>query len=287
MNCERLTQLLVEVDTSWDASGDDQNPVERASELSQRQEGKIPQGSTSTSEYNKSVENPLLLATISNIQEIVKAILNCQPQVLEHTNKKCEENPLFLAIISNIPNIVRKILTFHPQAIELTNKEGMNILHVAILYRHTQIFDMVVEEFEVLSRRLLSARDDKGNSLLHMVGQKRKSQVSEKMQSPALQLRQELLLFEKVKKACQLHVTKPLNKENKTAEELFVTRNEKLHREAKEWLMRTTENCTLLSVFIATVAFAAAYTVPGVQEVLIKIPVFQSLTANPSLWFSL
>ena len=39
--------------------------------------------------------------------------------------------------------------------------------------------------------------------------------------------------------------------------------NEQLHVEAKEWLMRTTENCTILSVFIATVAFAAIYTVPG------------------------
>ncbi|RVW64752.1 hypothetical protein CK203_065864 [Vitis vinifera] len=60
-----------------------------------------------------------------------------------------------------------------------------------------------------------------------------------------------------------MHLTKPLNKDNQTAEELFAARNERLHRDAKEWLMRTTENCTILSVFIATVAFAAAYTVPG------------------------
>ena len=227
MHCEKLAQILVKEDTSWRASGDDQNTVETASELSQKQEGKISPGSTSTSEYNKSVENPLLLATISNIPEIVKAILDCQPQLLGHTNKYCEENPLFLATISNIseivkaildrhpqtnkkshedllflatmsntPQIVRQILIHHPQAIEHTNKEGMNILHVAILYRHDQIFDMVVEEFEVLSRRLLSATDNKGNSLLHMFGQKGKSQIGEKMQSPALQLRKELLLFE-------------------------------------------------------------------------------------------
>ncbi|KAL6332618.1 hypothetical protein AAG906_009938 [Vitis piasezkii] len=176
MHCEKLARILVEVDTSWDASGDDQNPVEKASELSQKKEGKISQRSTSTSEDNKRVENPLLLATISNIPKIVKAILDCQPQAIEHTNK-----------------------------------EGMNILHVTILF--------------------------------------------------------------KVKKACQVHVTKPLNKENKTAEELFATRNEKLHKDAKEWLMRSTENCTLLSVFIATVAFAAAYTVPGGPDQNTGIPI--------------
>ncbi|WJZ84420.1 hypothetical protein VitviT2T_004037 [Vitis vinifera] len=71
------------------------------------------------------------------------------------------------------------------------------------------------------------------------------------------------ILPSKVKLACKMHLTKPLNKDNQTAEELFAARNERLHRDAKEWLMRTTENCTILSVFIATVAFAAAYTVPG------------------------
>ncbi|KAJ9705701.1 hypothetical protein PVL29_003669 [Vitis rotundifolia] len=166
--------------------------------------------------------------------------------------KKSDEAPLFLTTISNIQEI----------ALEHINKEGMNILHVAILYRHIEIFDIVAKS-ELLARSLLSATDKKGNSLLHMVSLKRKSQASEKMQSPTFQLQKELLLFKKVKSACKMHLTKPLNKDNQTAEELFAARNERLHRDAKEWLMRTTENCTILSVFIATVAFAIAYTVPG------------------------
>ena len=67
-----------------------------------------------------------------------------------------------------------------------------------------------------------------------------------------------------------------LNKDNKTAEELFATTNEQLHKDAKEWLMRTTENCTILSVFIATVAFAAAYTVPGGPNQDTGIPLLRS-----------
>ena len=67
----------------------------------------------------------------------------------------------------------------------------MNGLHVAILYHYIDIFEMVIKS-EVLARRLLSAMDNEGNSVLHMVSQKRKSQAREKMQSPALQL----LLFE-------------------------------------------------------------------------------------------
>ena len=40
--------------------------------------------------------------------------------------------------------------------------------------------------------------------------------------------------------------------------------------------MRTTENCTILSIFIATVAFAAAYTVPGGPNQYTGIPILNS-----------
>ena len=79
-----------------------------------------------------------------------------------------------------------------------------------------------------------------------------------------------------MKSASRMHLTKPLNNQNKTAEELFATTNEKLHGEAKEWLMHTTENCTILSVFIATVAFAAAYTVPGGSDGSTGIPILHT-----------
>ena len=83
-----------------------------------------------------------------------------------------------------------------------------------------------------------------------------------------------------MKSASKMYLTKPLNNNNKTAEELFAAANEQLHGEAKEWLMRTTENCTILSVFIATVAFAAIYTVPGGPNQDTGIPLLHS---KPSL----
>ena len=139
---------MVKKDTSWDASINSQaislseskkepEIKEHSSKSSQIKEGQNSQES-STIKYKKSEESPLFLATMSDIKQIVKAVLNFRPQALEHTNK-----------------------------------EGMNILHVAILYRHIDIFDMVIK-FEVLARRLLSATDNEGNSILHMVSQKRK-----------------------------------------------------------------------------------------------------------------
>ncbi|XP_035544565.1 ankyrin repeat-containing protein ITN1-like [Juglans regia] len=43
----------------------------------------------------------------------------------------------------------------------------------------------------------------------------------------------------------------------------FHKANNELRTAATEWLKRTSEGCTVVAVLIATVAFAAAYTVPG------------------------
>ncbi|KAJ9689829.1 hypothetical protein PVL29_012480 [Vitis rotundifolia] len=250
---QRLIKLLVEKDASWHASIDSQEVVpsntkggqqlkiEHYGEESQKTEGQNPQKNEGQNS-NK-----------------------C---------KKSDETPLFLATISNIKEIVEEILLYHPMELEHTNKEGMNILQVAILHHDEEIFDMLVKS-EVLPRRLFLATDNQGNSLLHMVGQNIKSQASEKMQNPAFQLRNQLMLFQDVKSACKMHLTKPLNNDHQTAEELFAASKENLHQEAKEWLMRTGENCTILSVFIATVAFAVAYTVPGGPDQSTGIPILK------------
>ncbi|KAI8000051.1 Ankyrin repeat-containing protein ITN1 [Camellia lanceoleosa] len=59
------------------------------------------------------------------------------------------------------------------------------------------------------------------------------------------------------------HFTKHFNNKGQTAEKLFAANNAPLQTDAKEWLKRTSENCSIVAVLIATVAFAAAYTVPG------------------------
>lgn len=77
----------------------------------------------------------------------------------------------------------------------------------------------------------------------------------------------------KLKSACKIDWTNHPNKDHQTAEELFATRNEKLHQDARKWLNPTSKNCTILSIFIATVAFIVAYTMA-----LIKKPRFQLFT---------
>ncbi|XP_060211941.1 uncharacterized protein LOC132639515 [Lycium barbarum] len=140
-----------------------------------------------------------------------------------------------------------------------------------------QIFD-IVEKMGKPMRRLKRKITHKGNSILHMVGIKEDPEIAA-MRSPALLLQENLLLFElclsmvydlvvlqslqRVKNVCSVDFFEIINKDGKTVEELFTKANATLRSEAKYWLKHTAENCTIVAVLIATVAFAAAYTIPG------------------------
>lgn len=64
--------------------------------------------------------------------------------------------------------------------------------------------------------------------------------------------------MQRVERILKTHYQETVNKNLKTAEQLFAAK-----KEAQEWMKRTAENCSIIAVLIATVAFAAAYTVPG------------------------
>uniref|UniRef100_A0A7N2LU42 PGG domain-containing protein n=1 Tax=Quercus lobata TaxID=97700 RepID=A0A7N2LU42_QUELO len=93
--------------------------------------------------------------------------------------------------------------------------------------------------------------------------EKNKDYVPEKMQGPALELQEELVWFERVKEVTPSHYFDHRNNQKLTAEGLFDKTNKELRQKAIEWIKRTAEGCSLVAVLIATVAFAAAYTIPG------------------------
>ncbi|KAM7503486.1 hypothetical protein LguiB_002390 [Lonicera macranthoides] len=99
----------------------------------------------------------------------------------------------------------------------------------------------------------------------------------------------------RVEDLCSGQFFKHKNYQDQTAEELFTYNNEELRLQAQEWLKRTAEQCSIVAVFIATVAFTAAYTVPGGPNqntgfpILLNHPFFVMFTISDvlSLTFTL
>jgi magnesium-transporting ATPase (P-type) len=56
---------------------------------------------------------------------------------------------------------------------------------------------------------------------------------------------------------------KAKNYRRKTPKDLFIETHEKLHKDGEEWMRGTAMHCMLVATLIATVVFAATFTVPG------------------------
>ncbi|KAI7746082.1 hypothetical protein M8C21_024647, partial [Ambrosia artemisiifolia] len=174
---------------------------------------------------------------------------------------KQPDTPLLLATIHGCTEIVEEIVKVYPQAIEHIDHEGRNILSLAVLHRRIEIIDLV-DRMNIKKQRVRNNIDNYGNTLLHLVGEK-VDNPTEDLKGPALILQEDVLLFKRVKEICLTLHTMRLNSKGKTAEQVFMENNNKLRAEAKEWMTENAKNCSIVAVLIATVAFAAAYTVPG------------------------
>lgn len=63
--------------------------------------------------------------------------------------------------------------------------------------------------------------------------------------------------------------------------ETFIQDHKGLRKEGEEWMKRTSNSCMLVATLIATVVFAAAFTVPGGSNGQTGIPIFRHRDAFP------
>ncbi|KAI7734362.1 hypothetical protein M8C21_026977, partial [Ambrosia artemisiifolia] len=207
-----------------------------------------------------------------------------EPQVMKPVT------PLLLATIYGCTEIVEEILKVYPQAIDNFDHDGRNILSLAILHRRIEIIDLM-DRLKFLKLRVRRKADNYGNTLLHLVAEK-VDKTTEELKGPAIVLQEDTLLYERIKEMCKPVDAMRLNFKGKTAEQVFFDNNNKLRSDAKEWMSETAKNCSIVAVLIATVAFAAAYTVPGGpdsktgQPVLKEKPLFLIFTIADAISLS-
>jgi len=67
---------------------------------------------------------------------------------------------------------------------------------------------------------------------------------------------------------------KAKNLEEQTPKDLFTQTHEKLHKDSEKWMRGTAMHCMLVATLIATVVFAATFTVPGGNDQGKGTPIF-------------
>ncbi|XP_031264848.1 ankyrin repeat-containing protein NPR4-like [Pistacia vera] len=142
-----------------------------------------------------------------------------------------------------------------PDLILKVDRKNHSIFHVAVLNRQKEIFRTInIQQISsALKKFILQLKDDEENNILHLAG---------KMPSRE-QLQQEFFWFKEVERIVDPMDVEAENKDKKTPTDLFNKKMTDLKKEGEKWMKEIANSCMIVATLITTVAFAAAFTVPG------------------------
>ncbi|RZC82070.1 hypothetical protein C5167_044649 [Papaver somniferum] len=153
-----------------------------------------------------------------------------------------------------------------------TTVSRKTLYHQAVMSRQENIFNFISS----MGQRDIRAthKDNSDNNLLHYAAMLPLSSMLDKISGAALQMQREIQWFQEVEKIVQPKYKESLNKDGKTPAEVFTEQHKALKKDGEVWMKETANACMLVSALIATVMFAAAFTVPGGNEQSTGTPFF-------------
>ncbi|KAJ0703577.1 putative ankyrin repeat-containing domain, PGG domain, ankyrin repeat-containing domain superfamily [Helianthus annuus] len=160
-----------------------------------------------------------------------------------------------------------------PDLIWKVNDDKQTIFHIAVKYRHEGIYNLL---YEIGSMKdfVIRREDIDDNNMLHLVGKRATKERLAIVSGPALQMQRELLWFKEVRNMMHPDFRERKNKDGLTPRELFTREHKELIKEGEEWIKGVASQCMVVAALIATIVFAAAFTVPGGYNQNNGIPIF-------------
>ncbi|KAM4088131.1 hypothetical protein ACB094_07G047500 [Castanea mollissima] len=179
------------------------------------------------------------------------------------------------------------VIRSYPDLIWKTDAKCGSIFHIAVLYRQETVFNLIYE-IGAIKDMLLTYTDDEDQNILHLAGKLAPASRLNTVSGAALQMQRELLWFKEVQKMVQPPYLQMESKDKKgkrgkkgrTPWDLFTDEHKYLKTCGEKWMKDTANYCMVVAALIATVVFAAAFTLPGGNKGDTGIPVFLK-----SKWF--
>ncbi|XP_042946910.1 ankyrin repeat-containing protein NPR4-like isoform X2 [Carya illinoinensis] len=187
---------------------------------------------------------------------------------------------LFDAAISGNVEFLIILIRSYPDLIWSLDEKKRSIFHFAIIYRQESVFSLIYE-LGAIKDIIALYTDNHHNNMLHLAAEIAPPDRLNIISGAALKLQRELLWFKEIDKIVQPSYRKKKNidENNKTLDtpwELFTKTHQNLCKEGEKWMKDTANYGMLVAALIATVVFAAAFTVPGGNDQKLGTPILLS-----------
>ncbi|XP_060667567.1 uncharacterized protein LOC132799523 [Ziziphus jujuba] len=166
-----------------------------------------------------------------------------------------------MAVKNGVVEIVEKFLKEFPATIHDRDKDMKTMLILAAANRHPPIYKLLTKE-NVLSKTTFLRADSHENNVLHAAAKYNENRPWP-IPGVALQMQWEIKWFEFVKASIPFGITFRPNLQEETPEEVFSESHKDLVEKGRDWLIKTSESCSVVAALIAGVAFATTASVPG------------------------
>ncbi|KAK9268295.1 hypothetical protein L1049_010738 [Liquidambar formosana] len=174
-----------------------------------------------------------------------------------------------------IVEFITVLIQSYPDLIWKVNNQSQSIFHIAVVHRQEKVFKLIYE-IGAIKDLIAAYKDDNNNNMLHLAGKLAPSNRLNVDSGAALQLRRELKWFKEVEKIVQPLYTEMKDSDGRTPQILFTEEHKGLVREGGKWMKDTASSCMVVATLIATVIFAAPFTVPGGNDNHTGKPTFLS-----------
>ncbi|KAK9080680.1 hypothetical protein SSX86_000438 [Deinandra increscens subsp. villosa] len=182
---------------------------------------------------------------------------------------------VFIAAEMGNTKFLVELIRGYPDLIWKVNDNNQSMFHIAVKHRHEGIYNLLYE-MGAMKDLITPLRDKKENNMLHLVGKIAKQNRLDDVSGVALQMQLELLWFHEVKKMIPVSYRERENDDGYTPHDLFTKEHKDLLALGEKWMKGTASQSMVVAALIATIVFAATFTVPGGYKEKIGIPVFRS-----------
>ncbi|KAM0042744.1 putative ankyrin repeat-containing domain, PGG domain, ankyrin repeat-containing domain superfamily [Helianthus debilis subsp. tardiflorus] len=165
---------------------------------------------------------------------------------------------LFDAAERGNTRFIVEVLRRYPDLMFETNEDEHTIFHIAVMHRNRGICNLLYEIGDGSRNNICLLTDKNRNNILHLVGKSSKKMTT-KMSGASLLMQRELLWFQEIRKMMPPYHREAKNNDGQTPYELFSKENEEQVAKGLNWM----KDCMVVATLIVTIAFAAAFTVPG------------------------
>ncbi|XP_030469841.1 uncharacterized protein LOC115688215 isoform X2 [Syzygium oleosum] len=174
-----------------------------------------------------------------------------------------EEGLLFQATSRGIREMVKLCIKFFPELIWIS-PHGRSLMAHAVKFRQERTLGLFLKVSSTSELSIVPAPTwEESNDVMSIAAKYNpKFDAVTKVAGAAFQMQRELQWFKAVEKWIEPFV-RIVTFDSKSYWDIFVEQHNELLEKGEKWVKDTANSCMLVSTLIATILFAAAFTVPG------------------------